>query len=430
MKVLVIGKGGREHALIWKLAQSPQVTKLYVAPGNPGCWELAEAVDIPNDQYAALVKFAQENEIDLTVVGPEAPLAAGIVDKFRKKGLRIFGPTQRCARLEGSKSFAKNLMAKHGIPTGYAKTFHDFNLAVQYLERAPLPTVVKADGLAAGKGVAVCSTLEEAVQFARDIMRDAKLGEAGRSVVIEDFLEGDEVSLMAISDGQTIIPLEPAQDHKALKDGGRGPNTGGMGCYSPLPRLSDDQIEEMEREIIVQGIHAVNSEGEPFGGCLFAGIMLTDDGPKVLEYNVRFGDPEAQAMVRRLKSDLFPLLYHACDGTLDQCDVEWDERSVVTVVLAAGGYPGKLDTSVPIHGLNQDFGDDVVVFHAGTQRIAGQIQTGGGRVVAVTAMGDTLEEAQAKAYAAADKIEFKGKQVRRDIGQRGISWLTSRAAKD
>jgi len=429
MKVLVIGKGGREHALVWKLAQSDQVTKIYAAPGNPGIGKHAECVDISQDSHAGLIKFVQDNEIDLTVVGPEAPLAAGIVDKFKKKGLRIFGPSERSARLESSKSFAKTLMTKHGIPTGYSRTFHDFNLAAQYLERVPYPIVVKADGLAAGKGVAICKDQEMATRFAREFMRDAKLGEAGRTVVIEDFLEGDEVSLMAISDGQTIIPLEPAQDHKALLDGGRGPNTGGMGCYSPLPRLTPTQLEEMEREVIVQGIHAVNSEGENFTGCLFAGIMMTDDGAKVLEYNVRFGDPEMQAMVRRLKSDLFPLLWHTCEGTLDQCEIEWDPRTVVTVVLAAGGYPGKLDPSAPIHGLDQDFGEDVVVFHAGTQMIAGQIQTGGGRVVAITALGDTLEEAQQKAYAAADRIDFRGKQIRRDIGKRGLDWLRSNPAK-
>ncbi|MCK6439856.1 MAG: phosphoribosylamine--glycine ligase [Planctomycetes bacterium] len=421
MKVLVIGGGAREHALIWKLKQSPEVTKIFCAPGNPGIASLAECVDIPVKELAKLVRFALDSAIDLTVVGPEDPLVAGIVDLFQRNDLRIFGPTARAAQLEGSKTYSKELMLRHNIPTATARTFRDYDVAMQYLRTAQAPIVVKADGLAAGKGVSVCKTIEEAREVTRKMMRDEMHGKSGTTVVFEEFLEGEEISILAITDGHTIVPFEPAQDHKSIFDGNKGPNTGGMGTYSPLPQIEASILEEAERECVFQAIHAMNRDGVPFSGCLFAGLMITEDGPKVIEYNVRFGDPEAETMLRRLKSDLFPLLWHTTAGTLDQCSIEWDPRPVVTVILASGGYPGKPNPPTQIKGADADFGPDVVVFHAGTKLVDGKLMTAGGRVLAVSAIGDDLEAARVKAYAAADKIDFAGKQMRRDIGARGLT---------
>ena len=421
MKVLVIGSGAREHALIWKLKQSPKVTGIYAAPGSAAIAELAECVDIPVSDQPALVKFAMNEAIDLTVVGPEAPLVDGIVDRFQKRGLRVFGPTARAARLEGSKGYAKDVCGRHSIPTGYSRTFKDYDLAEQYLRNVHDKVVIKADGLAAGKGVIICDNAEEAIAAARKIMRERAFGEtAGATILVEEFLEGEEISVLAISDGHTIIPFEPAQDHKAIGEGDTGPNTGGMGTYSPLPQFKPELIEEIERDVVVQAIHAMNREGEEFRGCLFTGLMVTDDGPKVLEFNVRFGDPEIQTLVRRLKSDLFPLLWHAADGTLDQCEVEWDSRPAVNIVLAAGGYPGKTMDPTRINGLDNDFDADVQIFHAGTKRVGGLWYTAGGRVLSVSAIADTLEGALEKAYEAAELIEFSGKQMRRDIAHRAL----------
>ncbi len=421
MKVLVIGKGGREHALVWKLAQSKEVTKLYAAPGNPGIAEHAELVPIPVDQHADLLRFARDNAIDLTVVGPEDPLAAGIADRFEQAGLRLFGPKSRAARLEGSKVFAKEFMRKYGIPCGTSRSFHDYDLANQHLKGLQPPIVVKADGLAAGKGVKVCLSIPEAQDFVRKLMRENHFGEAGKAVVFEEFLEGQEQSILAISDGHTIIPFEPTQDHKPIFDGNKGANTGGMGTYSPIPGFSQERMEEIEREVLVQAIHGLNREESSFQGCLFAGLISDEEESKVLEFNVRFGDPETQTVLRRLRSDLFPLFWHACEGTLDQVEVEWDPRSVVSVVLASSGYPEKSSSPVPIFGLDKDFGEDVVVFHAGTKLQAQQLYTAGGRVLCVSAIADDLQQARTKAYEVVEQIEFAGKQYRTDIAATPLS---------
>lgn len=420
MKVLIIGSGGREHALAWKLAQSPEVTKIYAAPGNPGMEPVAECVPIPASDQHELLKFAEAKDIDLTVVGPEDPLVAGIVDKFQKKDRRIFGPSQRAAQLEGSKQYAKEICLKHSIPTGKHRAFRDYELAMQHLRGAEGAMVVKADGLAAGKGVFICQNPAEAMEAVNTIMRQSAFGAAGSKVVIEEFLKGQELSMLAITDGHTIVPFEPAQDHKAIFDGDQGPNTGGMGTYSPLRQFLREQIADVEREVLVQTVHGMNREEVEFRGCLFIGLMMTDEGPKVLEYNVRFGDPETQTLLRRMKSDLFPLLWHTTTGTLDQCSIDWDPRPAVTIVLASGGYPGKNHPSTRINGLDSTFDRDVVVFHAGTKRVNGAWHTNGGRVLNVTAVGDTLEAARRKAYDACSKIEFAGKQLRTDIGYRAL----------
>jgi phosphoribosylamine--glycine ligase len=420
MKVLIIGSGGREHALAWKLSQSPEVTKMYCAPGNPGIASVAECVQIPASDQRELLKFAEANDIDLTVVGPEDPLVGGIVDRFQKKGRRIFGPSERGAQLEGSKQYAKEICLKHSIPTGKYRAFRDYELAMQHLRGTEGPMVVKADGLAAGKGVFICANVAEAMEAVNTMMRQSAFGAAGSRVVIEEFLKGQELSMLAITDGHTIVPFEPAQDHKAIFDGDKGPNTGGMGTYSPLSQFTRDQVAEVERDVLVQTIHGMNREGVEFRGCLFIGLMMTEDGPRVLEYNVRFGDPETQTLMRRMKSDLFPLLWHTTTGTLDQCSIDWDPRPAVTVVLASGGYPGKVNPPTRIHGLDGEFGPDVVVFHAGTKKSNGAWQTNGGRVLNVTAVGDSLQDARAKAYAACAKIEFAGKQMRTDIGFRAL----------
>ncbi len=439
MKVLIIGSGGREHALAWKLAQSPDVTKLWVAPGNVGMEQVRLAngqplvrVEIPVKEIADLAKFADENKVDLTVVGPEEPLVNGIVDRFMKRGRPIFGPTAAAARLEGSKAYAKTLCSRYDIPGPKWRQFQYREQAIQYLEtsgRAPL--VVKADGLAAGKGVAICQTIDEAVAATNRMMQHGDFGSAGNVVVFEEFLTGQEMSLMAITDSQTIVPLEPAQDHKQIGEGDTGPNTGGMGTYSPLPQFDRTLVNQAEHDVILQAIHATRREcddsdterREAFRGCLFAGLMMTEDGPKVLEYNVRFGDPETQTLVRRLKSDLLPLLWHTTQGTLDQVTPEWDPRPAVTVVLAAGGYPGKTIPHTKISGIEQVNDPDVVLFHAGTKRPGGQWMTSGGRVLGVSAIGDTLEDARKKAYDAVDRIEYVGRQYRKDIGFRALRVL-------
>lgn len=420
MKVLIIGGGGREHALAWKLSQSPEVTKIYCAPGNPGIAAVAECVQIPATDQHELLKFAEANGIDLTVVGPEDPLVAGIVDRFQKKGRRIFGPSERSAQLEGSKQYAKEICLKHNIPTGKYRAFRDYELAMQHLRGTDGAMVVKADGLAAGKGVFICANAAEAMEAVNTLMRQSAFGAAGSRVVIEEFLKGQELSMLAITDGHTIVPFEPAQDHKAIFDGDKGPNTGGMGTYSPLTQFTREQVAEVERDVLVQTIHGMNREGVEFRGCLFIGLMMTEDGPRVLEYNVRFGDPETQTLMRRMKTDLFPLLWHTTEGTLEQCSIDWDPRPAVTVVLASGGYPGKTNPPTRIHGLEGDFGRDVVVFHAGTRKANGSWQTNGGRVLNVTAVGDTLQDAREKAYSACAKIEFAGKQMRTDIGYRAL----------
>lgn len=420
MKVLVIGSGAREHALCWKLKQSPGVTRIYAAPGSDGIGQIAECVPIKVNELNALAAFAREQKIDLTVVGPEDPLVEGIVDLFQKKQLRIYGPTRKAARLEGSKDFAKDIMARHGIQTAGHKTYDQPAPALEYLRNCDYPVVLKADGLAAGKGVTIARTFEEAEAAINESMVAKRFGVAGRRVLIEDFLVGEEVSVHAISDGHNILPLCLAQDHKAALDGDEGENTGGMGTYSPLPQVSSEVMRQLERDVIVQTIHAMNVEGEPFKGTLFAGCMMTKQGPKVLEYNVRFGDPETQSILLRMQADLFEVLSATIDGRLDQVEVNWDPRSAVTVVLASGGYPREFEKGYKIKGLDSDFGPDVQVFHAGTKKVDGQWFTNGGRVLSVCALGTDLPDARRKAYAAVEKIQFDKMQYRKDIGHRGL----------
>ncbi len=420
MKVLVIGSGAREHALAWKLAQSPHVTEMFAAPGSDGMSRVAKPVNIKATDINGLAAFAREKRIDLTVVGPEDPLVDGIVDVFQRKHLRIYGPSRKAARLEGSKAFAKDIMSRHGIQTGGHKTYDQPGPALEYLDNCDYPVVIKADGLAAGKGVYVVRTFEEAKAAIDEAMVRNRFGQAGRTVLIEDFLTGEEVSVHAISDGHNILPLCLAQDHKPVGDGDTGENTGGMGTYSPLPQVSDEVRHQLERDVIVQTIHALNVDEVPFKGTLFAGCMLTKQGPKVLEYNVRFGDPETQSIMLRLQADLFELLNATIDGKLDQVEVGWDTRSVVTVVLASGGYPREYEKGYAIKGLERDLGPDVQVFHAGTKKVDGDWFTNGGRVLSVCALGNGLEDARSKAYAAVDQIRFDKMIYRRDIGFRGL----------
>jgi phosphoribosylamine---glycine ligase len=420
MKVLIIGSGAREHALAFKLRQSPHVTQIFAAPGSDGMAGIARPVPIKPDDLKGLLDFAREQAIDLTVVGPEDPLVNGITDLFRKRGLRIYGPSAKAARLEGSKAYAKDIMARHGIQTAGHKTYDQTEPALEYLSNCDYPVVIKADGLAAGKGVTVARTFEEAQAAITECMTDRRFGEAGKRLLIEDFMQGEEVSVHAISDGKTILPLCLAQDHKPALDGDAGENTGGMGTYSPLPQITDAVERVLEREVIVQTIHAMNVEGEPFQGTLFAGCMMTRQGPKVLEYNVRFGDPETQSIMMRMRGDLFEVLNATIDGTLDKCEVSWDPRSVVTVVVASGGYPREFEKGYRIKGLDTDFGPDVQVFHAGTKLVDGAWYTNGGRVLSVAALGDNLADAQAKSYAAVEQIHFDKMHYRRDIGFRGL----------
>ncbi len=420
MKVLLIGSGGREHALAWKLRQSPHVKELFAAPGSDGMARFAKPVNIKPGALNELAQFAKENRIDLTVVGPEDPLVEGIVDLFQKKGLRIYGPTRKAARLEGSKAFSKDIMSRHGIQTAGHKVYDSPGPALEYLNNCDYPVVLKADGLAAGKGVTIARTYEEAAAAVEEAMTRQRFGEAGKRILIEDFLQGEEVSVHAISDGHNILPLCLAQDHKQIGEGDTGENTGGMGTYSPLPQVSDETLRTLEREVIVQTIHAMNVEEVPFKGTLFAGCMLTKQGPKVLEYNVRFGDPETQSIMLRMQADLFEVLNATIDGKLDTVTVDWDTRAVCSVVLASGGYPRDFQKGYAIKGLDADFGPDVQVFHAGTKKVDGQWFTNGGRVLNVCALGTDLKDAQKKAYEAVEKIHFDKMVYRKDIGWRGL----------
>lgn len=420
MKVLIIGGGAREHALAWKLKQSPHVTKIYAAPGGEGMGAIAEPVNIKVGAFTELAAFAREKKVDLTVVGPEDPLVSGVVDFFQKRNLRIFGHTQRAARLEGSKAWAKDVMSRNGIQTGGHKTYDQPLPAIEYLKNCDYPVVIKADGLAAGKGVAVCKTFEQAEAAVKEAMVQTRFGDAGRKVLIEDFLQGEEISVHAITDGHTILPLCHAQDHKPVGEGDTGENTGGMGTYSPLPQVNAETDAVIEREIAVQTVHAMNREGTPLRGTLFAGVMLTRQGPKVIEYNVRFGDPETQSIMMRMKGDLFEVLSATVDGKLDTVSIDWDPRTVCTVVLASDGYPRDFEKGYKIKGLDSDFGPDVQVFHAATRKVDGVWYTNGGRVLSVAALGDNLEDARRKAYAAVEKIHFDKMHFRRDIGWRGL----------
>ncbi len=420
MKLMVIGSGGREHALAWKLAQSPRVQKVYVAPGNGGTALDPDLENVAITAVPELVDFAQREKIHLTVVGPEAPLAAGVVDAFRDAGLKIFGPTRAAAQLESSKDFAKAFMVRHGIPTAPYASFTDPAQAHAYLERQGAPIVVKADGLAAGKGVVVAQTLEEAHAAVEMMLAGDKLGAAGHRVVIEGFLTGEEASFIVMVDGEHVLPMATSQDHKRLLDGDRGPNTGGMGAYSPAPIVTPQLHARIMREIIQPTVAGMAKDGIPYTGFLYAGLMIDAQGnPKVLEYNCRMGDPETQPIMMRLKNEFLVLLEHAVAGTLDKVEAEWDRRAALGVVMAAANYPDTPRTGDVIHGLPPK-GDDYMVFHAGTALRDGQVVTAGGRVLCVTALGDTVRIAKQRAYEIAEQIKFDGSQMRRDIGYRAI----------
>ena len=418
MKILIVGSGGREHAIAWKAAQSPKVEKIYCAPGNAGIAEYAECVDIGAMEFDRLAAFARENEIDLTVVGMDDPLVGGIVDVFEAQGLRVFGPRKNAAILEGSKAFSKNLMKKYGIPTAAYENFDDPKKALEYLEHAKMPIVLKADGLALGKGVLICNTLEEAKEGVRSIMMDKKFGDAGNQMVIEEFMTGREVSVLSFVDGKTIRIMTSAQDHKRALDGDQGLNTGGMGTFSPSPFYTKEVDEFCKEHIYQKTVDAMAAEGREFKGVIFFGLMLTQEGPKVLEYNARFGDPEAQVVLPRMKNDIVDVFEACVDGTLDQIDLQFEDNAAVCVVLASRGYPVKYEKGFEIRGLKNFKGKDgYYVFHAGSRFSDGKIVTNGGRVLGVTALGKDLKEARANAYEAVKWIDFDNKYCRSDIGK-------------
>jgi phosphoribosylamine--glycine ligase len=421
MKILVIGGGGREHALCWKIAQSPLLTKLYCAPGNPGIAAHAECVPVSVANAREILQFCRDKKIDLVVVGPEDPLCLGVADVLRPRGIKVFGPSRAAAELEGSKVFSKKLLHTHAIPTAAFKIFDDAHDAHHYLDEIGAPIVVKADGLAKGKGAIVCDTLEGAHEAVAKIMEERVFGKAGERVVIEERLKGEEASFLALTDGRTLLPLDPAQDHKPIFDGDKGPNTGGMGAYSPIPQVSARLRETVERKILVPTVHAMRMAGRKYQGVLYAGLMLTDTGPQVIEYNIRWGDPEAQPLLMRIRSDIVPVLLAVAEGKLDDQAIDWDTRTAVCVVMASGGYPGAYEKGKPISGLEEVARmDDVMVFHAGTAVSGGKIVTNGGRVLGVTALGADLANAQAKAYAACARIHFDGMHYRKDIGNKAL----------
>ena len=418
MKILIVGSGGREHALAWKIAQSPKVEKIYCAPGNAGIAEYAECVDITAMEFDKLAAFAKEKEIDLTVIGMDDPLVGGIVDVFEAQGLRVFGPRKNAAILEGSKAFSKDLMKKYDIPTAAYENFDDPEKALAYLEHADFPIVLKADGLALGKGVLICNTLEEAKDGVKSIMLDKKFGSAGNQMVIEEFMTGREVSVLSFVDGKTIRIMTSAQDHKRALDGDQGLNTGGMGTFSPSPFYTEEVDAFCRKYIYQKTVDAMAAEGREFKGIIFFGLMLTSKGPKVLEYNARFGDPEAQVVLPRMKNDIIDVFEACVDGTLDQIELEFEDNAAVCVVLASDGYPVKYDKGLEIRGL-ENFKDKegYYVFHAGTMFKDGKIVTIGGRVLGVVATGDDLKKARANAYEAVKLVDFDNKYCRSDIGK-------------
>ena len=422
MKVLVVGNGGREHAIAWKLRQSPLISKLYCAQGNAGIWKIAERVDIPPTEVETLADFALKEGIDFTVVGPEAPLVKGIADEFEKRGLKIFGPSREASQLEGSKAFAKNFMEKHGVPTAHYSVFDDFDKAVRYLKDVGTPIVIKADGLAAGKGAVVSFSLDHALQTLEGFMKKSALGGAGKRVVIEEFLEGEEASYIVMVNGDRYVPLPTSQDHKRLLDGDRGPNTGGMGAYSPTPVIDKYMEGRIREEIIERTLKGLKEEGIYFRGFLYAGLMITSEGPKVLEFNVRLGDPEAQPILMRVKNDFLRTLLEFYEGK--EVSIEEDPRWSLDVVLASKGYPEKPEKGKVIEGLEEvEKLSDVVVFHAGTTLKDGKVVTNGGRVLNVCAYGSTLKEAKDRAYEAVSRIHFEGMQYRKDIGDKAFRYL-------
>ena len=421
MKVLVVGSGGREHALVWKISQSARVKKIYCAPGNAGIKRMAECVDLAATDIDALLQFAHHEKIDLTIVGPESALAAGIVDRFEEEGLRIFGPRKNSAILEGSKVFAKEFMEKYAIPTASFKVFDNLKKAGKYIDQIGAPLVVKADGLAAGKGVIVATTIKEAKDAVELIMQDKAFGEAGNKVVIEACLQGEEASFIAFTDGKTVLPLPTSQDHKAIFDGDKGPNTGGMGAYSPAPVVTEAIADYVMNKVMLPTIQGMASEGRPFKGMLYAGLMIAGDKVKVLEFNCRFGDPEAQPLLMRLKSDVIDIFEAVIDGTLDTIEMKIDPRPTVCVVMSSGGYPGTYETGKVIKGLSKATKEpEVQVFHAGTATKNKRTVTAGGRVLGVTAVGKTLEKAIEQAYKSVDCIQWTGCYCRRDIGAKAL----------
>ena len=415
MKVLVVGSGGREHAICWKLAQSPKVTELYCAPGNAGIAQAAKCVDVKATDVDGMVKWAKDNAMDFVVVAPDDPLALGMVDALEEAGVPAFGPTRDAAIIEASKAFSKELMKKYRIPTAQYETFTELDKALAYIEAQGAPIVVKADGLALGKGVVVAATVDEARTAAREMMADKKFGESGSTVVIEECMTGPEVTVLAFADGEHMRPMPASQDHKRAYDGNRGPNTGGMGAISPPPQYTPDIAKRCMDEIFLPTVSALKAEGRPFHGVIYFGLMLTPDGPKVVEYNARFGDPECQAVLSLLDSDLLEIMLACREGTLDRLDLKWKEQAACCLVLASGGYPLDYKKGYPISGLDEA-GKSAVVFHAGTAEKDGQTVTNGGRVLGVTALGDTLDQAIANAYAAAKPISFQDMHFRRDIG--------------
>ena len=418
MKVLIVGSGGREHAIAWSVAKSPKVDKIYCAPGNAGIAEFAECVNIKAMEFDKLVAFAKENAIDLTIIGMDDPLVGGVVDAFESEGLRVFGPRKNAAIIEGSKAFSKDLMKKYKIPTAAYENFTDPDEAIKYLETAKMPIVLKADGLALGKGVLICNTLEEAKEGVKTLMLDKQFGDAGNEIVIEEFMTGREVSVLAFCDGKTIKCMTSAQDHKRAKDGDQGLNTGGMGTSSPSPFYNDEVEAFCEKYVYQSTIDAMASEGRPFTGILFTGLMITEDGPKVLEYNARFGDPEAQVVLPRMKNDIIDVMEACIDGKLSDVELEFEDNAAVCVVLASDGYPEKYDKGFEIKGLDTfKDKDGYYVFHAGTKFDGDKIVTNGGRVLGVVAKGENLKAARANAYKATEWIDFANKYKRNDIGK-------------
>ncbi|MGD9851870.1 MAG: phosphoribosylamine--glycine ligase [Nitrospirales bacterium] len=422
MKILIIGNGGREHALAWKIAQSPRLTKLYCAPGNAGMAQVAECVPIKADDLAGLKAFALQERIDLTIVGPEVPLSLGIADEFRQAKLRIFGPTRSAAMIESSKSFAKELMVREHIPTAFSRTFDRLEAALAYIETCPVPVVVKADGLAQGKGVIICETLKEAKEAVTGMLEGQQFGQAGAKVVVEEFIEGEELTVMAFADGRTVIPMVPAQDHKRIGEGDTGLNTGGMGAYAPAPLGTTALRERILKDVLYPAVNGLSRVGSPYYGVLYAGIMVRTDGqPFVLEFNARFGDPETQVVLPLLKTDLLDVIEAVVQHRLDQIQVEWHDQAAVCVVLTSAGYPGSYATGLPITGLPEESSktsDSVIVFHAGTSVQDQGIVTNGGRVLGVTALDSTIRGAQKRAYEALESIRFDGRYYRKDIAHR------------
>ena len=424
MKALVVGGGGREHVLVWKVLSSPHVDQVLAAPGNAGIGEVAECAEVEAEDVDGLLRLAEDEKVDLTIVGPEAPLALGIVDRFREAGLKIFGPTKEAAKIESSKVFAKELMAKYGIPTARFEVFDDPNRARDYIRKAGTPIVVKADGLAAGKGSIVCRTLDEAYGAVERIMEEKEFGDAGNLIVVEEMLVGEEASILAITDGEAIKPFLPSQDHKPVYDGDRGPNTGGMGAYAPAPVVTEEVARTVMEGILRPAVEGMAKEGTEYRGVLYAGLMITREGPKVLEFNCRFGDPESQAVLPLFEGDLVEVLEATIEGRLEEAEVRNSQGAAVCVVLASGGYPGKYEKGKVIEGLDelQDM-EDVLVFHAGTAKRDGKLVTDGGRVLGVTALGPDIPRAIERAYEAVAKVHFEGMHYRRDIGRKALRHL-------